>query len=399
MASDEISRRKFLGVTITAAVAAGVGCSDDSGSQSTPNAGGVSGGGAAATSGGAPATSGGAPATSGGAPVTGGAAPATGGSAPATGGGAPATGGATTGTTPSSTGAEVALVRGTDVIQATIDAINAVGGFPDLTGKVVMLRPNAIDTASPGSTNPDVIRGVIRAIKAKGNPTSIIVADDTFTGGTIGRMTANGIKAAADAEGATCQGLEDGDFTPVAKAAAAAWSGTIDFYDAVVAADYVINIPVCKTHGNANFSMALKAWYGNTPTRNHNHNNVTTISNVMAEMHLVRQEDFVVLDATKCLLTGGPQVGSNTTASPGIVVATKDPIIADVTGLCIIKQYLETTGTTNTRITNTSVWEQPQIARAMALAMSGWISSKRTLNYSVQGLDATESASIMAFSS
>jgi uncharacterized protein (DUF362 family) len=287
------------------------------------------------------------------------------------------------------------MVRATDVIQATIDAINAAGGFPDLTGKVVMLRPNAIDTASPGSTNPDVIRGVIRAIKAKGTPTSIIVADDTFTGGTIGRMTANGIKAAADAEGATCLELKGNTPTVVNAAAATAWSGKIDFYSAVLAADYIVNIPVCKTHGSANFSMALKAWYGNTPTRNHNHNNVATISNVMAEMHLARQEDFVVLDATKCLLTGGPQVGTGKTASPGIVVATKDPIAADVTGLCIIKHYLQQGGVANTRITNSTVWAQPQIARAMALKLSNWLTAKQSFTYAATGI--SEVATIMAY--
>ncbi len=434
-----INRRSFLGVAVGTVAVAAVGCGGDDGGEAAGVGGSGSGGagtggagtggvgtggagtggagtggagtggagtggagtGGAATGGTATGGAGTGGAGTGGA-GTGGAATggATGGAA--TGGagtGGVATGGAATGGAAGAAtggaggaGSEsglVALVRGTDVIQATQDAIAAMGGFPDLTGRTVMLRPNAIDTAPPGSVNPDVIRGVIRAVRAAGTPSSIIVADDTFTGATLTRMQNNGILAAAEAEGATCVGLEGGATTLSSPAGANEWSGGIPFYSAVLEVDYLINVPVCKTHGSANFSMALKAWYGNVPSsaRNQSHMNVTTISNTMAEMHLVKQEDFVVLDATSCLLTGGPQVGNGTVAQPGIVVASRDPILADVTGLCILKHYLEQTGTSNSRITNSTPWAQPQIVRAMALTALGFITGQQRFPYASQGID------------
>jgi len=365
-----ISRRGFIEAALGTVAIAGVGCGGD--------------GGEAASAGGATSGS------------TGGA--STGGAA--TGGvGGLAAGGTASGGAGGAGGdsALVALVRGADVIQATQDAITALGGLPDLTGLTVMLRPNAIDVAPPGSVNPDVIRGVIRAIRAAGTPASIVVADDTFTGATLTRMENNGIRAAAEAEGATCLGLEGGDTTRSSPEGADEWPDGIAFYTAVLEADYLINIPVCKTHGSANFSMALKGWYGNVPgsARTQSHSNVATISRTMAEMHLVKREDFVVLDATSCLLTGGPQVGGGVVAEPGIVVATRDAIAADVTGLCILKHHLQQTGTSNSRISDTAVWDQPQIARAMALASLGWLTGKQSFPYRSQGID--EIATLMAY--
>jgi uncharacterized protein (DUF362 family) len=301
------------------------------------------------------------------------------------------------------------LVRNPDanVIQATIDAIQAVGGFPSLSpGVDIMLRPNAIDVGPPGSANPDVIRGVIRAIRAQVTPGNIVVADDTFTGATIDRMENNGIADAARDEGATPIGLEGGDtMTDAPPAEATNWSAGMPFYLAVINTPYVINIPVCKTHGSANFSMALKAWYGNVPRngRNQNHRNPDIIGATMPEMHLVKREDFVVLDATECLLNNGPQVGRNDpTASPGIVVATPDAIAADVTGWCILMHYIEQTGTVNdTRIPVArpeegypTVWDQPQIARGMQLASLGWLTSPQNFPFAAVGVD--EAAAIMA---
>jgi uncharacterized protein (DUF362 family) len=455
--SEKLSRRNFLGFGVGAAVVAGIGCGNEgdggsSGVGGTTGVGGATGNGGATESGGVTGNGGssigaGGSTAKGNTTGNGGSSPGTGGStgkgdttgnggsSPTTGGTtgkggttgsggtSPNTGGTTAkgGTTGSSTGTGatplVGMVRNTDVIAATMAAIDAVGGFPDLTGKVVMLRPNMIDTvsgstgsapvpANPGSVNPDVIRGVIRAIKAKGTPKSILVAEWAFTGaltnsGGTGVADRNGIAAAVKAEGATLLDIKSSPSPKtVSPAGATNWPSGIPMYQAVLDAEYIVNIPVCKTHGSANFSMALKGWYGCQD--NHSHPSASgtetakvRLCNLMPEIHLAKKEDFVVLDATKCLLTGGPQVGSGKTAAPGIVVASKDAIAVDVTGVCILKHYMATTSTANTNITGSSVWEQPQIARAMQLTALGWLTSKQNFPYSATGID--EAATIMAY--
>jgi uncharacterized protein (DUF362 family) len=134
--------------------------------------------------------------------------------------------------------------------------------------------------------------------------------------------------------------------------------------------------------------MAIKAWFGCVPTRIHSGN----LHNRLAEIHLVKQEDFVVLDASKAMVTGGPQNGA--AADSQIVVATKDAIAADVTGLCIIKHFGAALGGRGAAY-NLGVWAQPQIMRAMALKFPGWLTAKENFEYAQNGV--TEHATIMAF--
>jgi uncharacterized protein (DUF362 family) len=467
--SEGLSRRDFLGASLGAVVAAGIGCSetrdgDSSGAGSggepagggaagvtstggsssggLPNAsgtGGSTGGstsGAAAT-GGSPSGSGGISSgttggrgteTTGGTPSTGGAVDSSGGQNPTggrSGAGTPNTGGraaggrtATGGTTAtggavgnggttaaggtSATGGGsgvgatplVALVRDADVNSAVKAAIEAVGGFPDLTGKTVMLRPNAvIADGPPYTTGAEVVRAVIQAIKAKGTPAAILVAEDSLAGDTAEYMRANGIYEAATSEGATPLDMSSGTTRTVRPEGATNWPDGITCFESFLDADYVINMPVCKSHSYANYTMAIKAWYGNQT--NYRNTHPSNLSPALAELHLARKADFVVLDATKALLNGGPFSGSSdVVVSPGIIVASPDTVAADVTGLCIMKHYLKTSSVTGGALNNLSVWKQPQIVRAMELVALGWTTDK-AFQYEAQGIDEAET--IMAF--
>jgi uncharacterized protein (DUF362 family) len=360
---------------------AGTGGAGSSTGGTTTGAGGAATGGKSAGTGGA--------ATGGKSGGTGGA--ATGGTtakggASATGGG-PATGGAVATGGTSSAGTDVtplvALVRDTDLAQATMDAIAKIG-LPDLKDKKVIIRPNQIEAKADGTTNPEVIRGIIRAIKAasSGNPTSIIVAEDAFSGnGAIANMKTNGVEAVCTAEGATTMDLSGTATTNRKPANAAAWTNGIDFYNTVYDADYVINAPRCKTHSIANFSMALKAWFGSLKRPSDLH---TTIMNKAPEAHLARKEDLVVLDASRCMITGGPSAGG-TMKDSNVIVASKDAIAADVTGIAIIRYNGGTLA---------APWTQAQIKRALAIAVPGWLTAQADFSYWSSGVP--EIADIMA---
>ncbi|MBN1605104.1 MAG: DUF362 domain-containing protein [Polyangiaceae bacterium] len=389
---------------------------------SPPGSGGVSSGttgwggtGGATATGGTDVASGGQSAT-GGNPATGGSAQggrsaavggraaggraATGGTTAAGGdaatGGTTATGGAaaTGGTSAGAQTPLAALVRDADVNKAVKAAIEAVGGFPDLTGKTVMLRPNAvIADGPPYTTGAEVVRAVIQAIKAKGTPAAILVGEDSLAGDTADYMRANGIQEAATSEGATPLDMSSGGTRTVKPEGATNWPDGITCFESFLDADYVINMPVCKSHSYANYTMAIKAWYGNQTNFRNTH--PTNLSPALAELHLARKSDFVILDATKALLSGGPFSGSNdVVVSPGIIVASPDTVAADVTGLCIMKHYLKTSSVTGGALNNLSVWKQPQIIRAMELTSLGWTTDK-AFKYQAVGIDEAET--IMAY--
>jgi uncharacterized protein (DUF362 family) len=288
----------------------------------------------------------------------------------------------------------VSLVRDSDVNKAVKDAIEAVGGFPDLTGKTVVLRPNAIPTDGPPyNTSPEIVRAVIQAIKAKGTPTSIAVADDAYQKDLPTSMAANGIADAATEEGATPTDMKGTPTTTVKPDGATNWPDGIIFYQTILQADYVISLPVCKTHSYADFTMAIKAWYGNQI--NYRNAHPSNLRAALAELHLVRKADFVLLDATKALLNGGPFKGSSdVVVSPGIVVASTDTIALEATGVCILKHYLKQAGRTGGAINNQTVWQQGVIARAQELTQLGWIT---TATFSYQAIGIDEAATIMAY--
>lgn len=280
----------------------------------------------------------------------------------------------------------VSLVRGTDWVQATMDAIALAGGLPDLSGKNVLIKPNIISADANATTSKDVIHGVIRAAKAK-NAAKITVTDSGWGSGklVLPSMDKLGISDVCKAEGAETMDLEAGPHSKRTHANASAFPNGINFSDDLCNAGYVINVPVCKSHTLAKFTMALKNWYGGWAQLDRDHEN---IGNLIAEFHLLKQEDFVVLDATKAMVTGGPDKG--TMKQSQIVVASKDAIAADVAGLCVHKHYGAPLLTAKG-----DVWKLDQIKRALALKFPGWLSSPQAFSYVQQGV--TEHAEIMAW--
>jgi uncharacterized protein (DUF362 family) len=271
------------------------------------------------------------------------------------------------------------MVRGTDWVAATQAAIAAAGGLPDLSGKNVMLKISAINGTANYTTAATVISGVIAAVKAasKGAAPIITVADDGYAAGgnTLGAMQTLGITAVCTAAGATAMDLSKQTYTT---------RNGIDFSDPVYNADYVIAVAPCKHHEQVfcHYSMALKVWYGNTQ-KNRSH----TDSTMPAKLYAIKPANFTVIDATKCCIDQGPSTG--TIKQSQIVVASKDAIAADVTGLFILKYN----GCTDTAATD--AWNNAVIKGALAQKIPGYLTASSQFTYVAQGV--TEAATIMGY--
>ncbi len=337
--SKEISRRAFLKASLGAALvtAAGCGSEDGGGSGGNSNPGGTSGGGTGGTSGG--------------------------GSQPL-----------------------VGLARDNDSGKAVRDAVTMVGGLPDLTGKTVLLKPNLnSNEGPPTSPSPEVVRAAIRMAKARG-AIRVIVGDRSNPAyNTIQAMTAAGIYDVAMAEGAEPMNFSGQATRHLTPAGASHWPNGFTTYAVILdQVNYIINMCCCKHHSGANYTMAMKAWMG-IIEQNDRSTAHQDIGKRLPELHLGVKEDFVILDATKALLTRGPGLGGRQ-ASPGIVIATADAVAADATGLCVLKHYLAQIGQADPQIDNYTVWTQPQMVRALTLN-NGWISGKQQYSYGSQGID------------
>lgn len=265
--------------------------------------------------------------------------------------------------------AVVGLSRDKDTMESLRIAIELAGGLGIKKGSTVLIRPNA-NTADPppGSTNPEILKGAIREAR-KCNPEKIIVAEKSMTTlNTEMVLRKLGLWQTAEAEGAdeilTFDRMKRYHMKPDGASSWPVGFYVPEFLDSV---DYVIALPVIKTHWTATFTMGLKSQISITadPDRRqlpHGQHMDVLFGNMIAESNLVYKPDFYISDATKCFVTGGPDLG--TLREPGIVMASSDVVANDAVGLALLK----TLGTVP-KIQENSVWAQPQIKRAVELGL------------------------------
>jgi uncharacterized protein (DUF362 family) len=264
---------------------------------------------------------------------------------------------------------QVGVVREKDIIRSVKTSVDLAGGMKIKKNSTVLIRPNA-NTADfpPGSTNPEVLKGAIRAVKEY-DPAKIIVAEKSMTTlDTIKVMKYLGLYQAAESEGVDeIISFDDGDWKTMRHPDAKSWPHGFSVPAILDTIDYMVAIPIIKTHWTALFTMGLKSQISITSDLDrrqlpHGKNNDQLFGNMIAEANLVHKPDFYISDATKCFVTDGPNTG--TLQEPGIVMAASDVIANDVVGLALLK----TLGTIP-KIQNRSVWDQPQIKRAVELGL------------------------------
>ena len=176
------------------------------------------------------------------------------------------------------------------------------------------------------------------------------------------------------------------------------------------AVDHVINVPVIKTHFQAWFTMSMKAFVGMSHhrTRREFHTAFKGNSNLMdqkasgsrrrlgpegrkqdveevepmvhrvAELNLGITPSLNILDGTRSFVFGGPSHGD--TVDPKLIVASRDRIAADATGVAVLKHY-----GTGAACRTSRVWENPFIQHGIKIGLG--IDSLEKLNLKHAGLD------------
>jgi uncharacterized protein (DUF362 family) len=282
----------------------------------------------------------------------------------------------------------VGLSRNKDTLESVKTAVELAGGLGIKKGSTVLIRPNA-NTADlpPGSTNPEILRGAIREVK-KCNPEKVIVAEKSMTTLDTERVLKRlGLWQVAEAEDVdeilTFDHMKRRHIEPKG---GYSWPYGFDVPEFLESVDYMIALPVIKTHWTATFTMGLKSQISITADRDrrqlpHGQGWDTVFGNMIAESNLVYRPDFYISDATKCFVTEGPNIG--TLKEPEIVMASSDVIANDVVGLALLKNL----GTVP-KIQNKSVWAQPQIKRAVELNLG--VQSREEVNVKSSGIGEIE---------
>jgi uncharacterized protein (DUF362 family) len=336
--------------------------------------------------------------------------------------------------------ADVGIARGSNIEDAVRQAVQLAGGLDFVKeGQTVLIKPNVTGAVlSPATTSPEVLYAVIKLAAERG-PKRIIVADrsfspifDTSTPKTLDVMKKVGHldaveQAKSDVKApVVAVGLEDCEeqleflgrkgapmWRKIKPEQATHWPNGFELAELLFAVDHVINVPVIKTHFQAWFTMSMKAFVGMSHhrTRREFHTAFKGDSNLfnqkaagsrrrlgaegrkqdieeaeplvnrVAELNLGITPAMNILDGSKSFVFGGPSHGDS--VEPKLVVASRDRIAADATGVAVLKRY-----GTERRLQRFSVWENPFLRHGIKIGLG--IDAPEKLKLKHAGFDDEE---------
>ncbi len=220
------------------------------------------------------------------------------------------------------------VVRGKDIAKMVAAGIGKLGGWQAFVkpGARVVLKPNAAWNSTPaqgGNTHPDLVGAVARAVLAAGAK-SVEAAEITCHPATK-TFDVSGIqKALKDAGGRL--------YTPEAKDCRkveipkGVILKTAEIPAVLMDCDCLINLPVAKHHGAATVTMSMKNLMGSDLHRKDWHR--LGLHQCIADFSTFLKPHLVIIDATRILLTKGPQ-GPGELAEPHELIFSRDPVAAD----------------------------------------------------------------------
>jgi uncharacterized protein (DUF362 family) len=331
----------------------------------------------------------------------------------------------------------VGIARGSNMEEAVRRAVDLSGGMDFIkAGQTVLIKPNVTGAVkNPTTTSPEVLYAVIKLVSERG-PKRIIVADRSFsplfvttTPKTIDVMKFVGHldavnQAKSDVKApVVAVGLEDAaeELELLGRKGTDMWRkikpenaehrpNGFELAELLFAVDLVINVPVIKTHFQAWFTMSMKAFVGMShhrarrefhtafkgnsdlldqkssgsrrrlgpEGRKEDIEEVSPLVNRVAELNLGITPALNILDGTSSFVFGGPSHGD--TVDPKLVVASRDRIAADVTGVAVLKRY-----GTERRLQKFSIWDNPFIKHGIKIGLG--IDSLDKLQLKHAGMD------------
>lgn len=230
---------------------------------------------------------------------------------------------------------EVAFARCDDYgegLPAALDRLWSMTGWlkgTELRGRNVLLKPNLLTDRLPEqavTTHPEVVRHVIRRLKAAGARVS--VGDSPASAANLRQVwQASGLEAVCAAEGVPLLSLEQAGARPFEV-------GGFSFSVAlpVLEADLVVNLPKVKSHSLTLLTAAVKNVYGAIPgysktTLHRLHPKPAVFGRLIKTIWEVLPPTWTIADAVVGMEGQGPANGRP--VNLGFLAASADPFALD----------------------------------------------------------------------
>jgi len=220
------------------------------------------------------------------------------------------------------------VVHGKDIPKMFSTGIAKMGGWKSFLkkdGKVV-LKVNAAWASLPeqgGNTSPALVEECIRHCRAAGAG-EVLLPEKTCSPFKES-FKRSGIAEAAARAGGKLYSPEKRHFRNVEIRQGVSLKQAEVVGD-VLDADCLINMPVAKSHGGATLTISMKNWMGSVNDRGYWHRN--NLHQCIADFSTFIKPKLIVVDATRIMLTNGPQ-GPGKMAYPNQLIFGTDPVAVD----------------------------------------------------------------------
>ena len=233
----------------------------------------------------------------------------------------------------SSTYGEVALcaVRGQDIAEMTRRALEAIGGMQRFIspGADVIIKPNICTDYYPfeygATTNPIVVATLVSLALGEG-AARVRVMDNPFGGTPQSAYRISGIEEAVQAAGGQMEVMNKNKFRQAPIPDGVDLKEWV-FYQDILDADVVINVPIAKHHGTTGLTLGAKNMMGTILDRGQIHAN---LHQRIADLASRVRPALTVVDAVRTLMRNGPTGGNlDDVRTTNTIITSADIVAAD----------------------------------------------------------------------
>jgi uncharacterized protein (DUF362 family) len=228
----------------------------------------------------------------------------------------------------------LSVARGGDAAQITKQVIAALGGIERFVknGDDVVIKPNiCVDYHPPeyaATTNPTVVATLVSLCRGAGAK-RVRVMDMPFGGSPESAYAVSGIAEAVQSAGGEMEIMSPVKFANFAIPQGRDISEW-EFYQDIINANVLINVPIAKHHSLARLSLGGKNLIGVVTKPNQIHRN---LGQRVADLASLVRPTLTVVDGVRVLMAHGPTGGSlNDVQQMNTIIASHDLIAADAYG-------------------------------------------------------------------
>ena len=205
----------------------------------------------------------------------------------------------------------------------------------EFQGKKVLVKPNIVSFEDyPTTTHPDVLRAVIDTLQTADCEIAVADGPAADAGDTGKTIKEHHLREVCNKFGLELINLHEHPFEKrKARNIGLRVSTFPDNYD------YIISLPVLKTHPNTQLTGALKNQFGlfANRTRMLIHARIKNIHKSIAELNLLIKPDLFIVDAVETLIGANEVRHGGRKAELGYMLGGKDPVALDSYGLELLK--------------------------------------------------------------